>query len=196
MGIHIQEILALGARMLIESYAKEKKAKGENIPSDVAMRALYLKDRRRRNNIAQAKQIAYSYMENQSEGLAEDLEEACRIAGLVMEEVLDDIQKAPHVQTIIREHGGLSKAEMWLAEALIPGIAVSTRELEGLAKNAGISATTLGRVRARLGIETFQRGRGWWWILPAKPSENGNGHHDISRNNDMMDEEDDSGFSM
>ncbi len=102
-------------------------------------------------------------------GLAYQIASATNGAGYVVwqEETVDISISEVEAAGVGKDRSAITEATEWLQSFLSEG-PVKAAEVIRQGKQVGFSESTLNRAKKLVGVETGQRQRAWWWMLPGQ----------------------------
>jgi len=138
---------------------------------DIESRKLLLESRAKKARINVARQLSYDYLDSEDEETYDNLQRACDLAGVDIDEILENAKGKDHVRAYLSEHGDVTDAEMWLLENLEPGKICPVKIIHTLGAAEGFKVHTLKRAKREIGAESVRIGGAWAWRLPKKEEQ-------------------------
>lgn len=170
-GKHPAKIIEIAIQLLIEKYAETKSAPKTKI------RALVLQNRSRQNQFAMLKQLAYTWNDTQDDDDYRILAEACDIAKVDIDVVIEAINDKAKITGVISTSAtGLRAAEMWLEELLDDGKMYAVAEIKDMAEDRKFAWHTVTAAKRKRNIVSVKDGNAWYWLkgsdvdIPASAS--------------------------
>lgn len=161
-GVHVSRVIEDALDQFVRNYASEY---GDKNKPKVFVRNMALEDRQIRTMFAQVKQLAYTFAESPTDDNMDRLRLACDAIGVDVETMLEDVSDKPHVSNVIARNGSLSKAELFLAETIKPGVMYYNQEIISEAEKLGIKAHAIKKAKQNLSIDSEKRGDKWYWFI-------------------------------
>lgn len=178
-GKHPRQLVEMAVELLITTLAAERKEKGLFVPASVRLEALAAEDRTTQLRINQVKTLAYNHVQNPTDETAERLAEACDLAGVSVEAILEQVSANGHIVEIFSEGKTLTSVESFLVEFIKPGKHYSASEVIAAGEARGFKHYLIKEAKRKLGITSKRDKAGWLWSFPAK--EKPSSHEDEER---------------
>lgn len=126
--------------------------------------------RRRARIRSQLVQIAFEHQQNPSEETADLLKSLCELAGVPVEEIVQESEDSTLVPLSQDNGTGVHSAARWLNKVVEIGKEYPAIFIMQLAHEVGFSDATVKSAKQVLGIQSKRKSMGWVWTIP-QPKE-------------------------
>lgn len=173
MGRHPRSVIEIAIEEYIVNWVAKKELQDEFVPNSLRLEAIVLRDRARQVQINQVKQLAYNHLANPTDESAEELADACDIAGISVESVLEQMSNRPSPVHMLGENASIQRAASFLVEIMKPGELYPSNDVLSAGKDAGIKEYLLKEAKRKLMVDSRREGMTWYWIMPKKEDRKG-----------------------
>ena len=173
LGVHPSKLIG---QYINASLQEEVKINGEHLPIDVHIWAVSEEAKRSQRMRSQLISIAYHHTQDPTEESSDMLNTLCIMAGVEMQQILDDAQDSRIVPLL--QDGGTKHAEAmeWLGEVLKREGGLPAKEIFAKGEELGYSQSLLKQAKSSLGVISKRKPDCWVWeweegsvvVKPAK----------------------------
>lgn len=168
VGKHPRKLVEMGVELVIAYYVELFEKEGKPVPVIAKLETMLRQDRARQLRVNQIKIMAYNHVQNPTEDSADRLAEACELAGISIESLMEEINDKPQLIEVYTDGGSLSTAEFFLLSHMKPGELYPAKEIIEGAKKQGIKEYVIKDAKRKQGIESVRMEKEWCWRVPAK----------------------------
>ena len=160
LGIHPSKLIG---QYIITSLQEEVKINGDHLPIEVHVWAANEEVKRETRLRSQLISIAYQHREHPTEESSDILNTLCIMAGVGIQEILDEAEDSRVVP--LMQDGGtlLSEVMEWLGRELKPGYEIPVKTIFAKGEDLGYSQSILKQAKAELGITSKRKEKYWTW---------------------------------
>ena len=161
LGVHPSKLIA---QYINTSLQEEVKINGDHLPVEVHIWAVNEETRRKERMHSMLVGIAYRHTQDPTEESSDMLNTLCIMAGVEMQQVLDDAQDSRIVPLV--QDGGtkLAEAMEWIGEELKLGNEIAAKSIFEQGEKLGYSHSLLKQAKSQLGIISKRKPKGWVWL--------------------------------
>lgn len=167
-GKHPRQIVEMGVELAVAHFVEIAKKNGSAIPDRARLQSLLLEDRNKQLMVNQVKIMAYNHSLNPSEESADRLAEACDLAGVSLDALMDEIESKPELVEAVSKGGSLSSAEVFLIGHMKPGKMYAAREIIELAATRGFKEYVIKEAKRKQNVKSIRLESAWFWTIPVK----------------------------
>lgn len=168
MGKHPRLVIELALERFVVEWTAERELKGKSVPNRVKLEQMSLEESARQTQIALVKKLAYAHVEMPTDESQERLENACTLAGVSVESVLEMVNSKPHIIAYASEGTTLSTAEHFLLELMEPGALYAANDVFDMGNSRGVKDYLIKEAKRKLGIKSSRKANQWYWFIPER----------------------------
>jgi hypothetical protein len=160
LGVHPSKLIG---QYIISKLQEEVEVNGEHLPIDVHIWAVAEESKRNQRMRSQLVSIAYQHTQDPTEESSDMLNTLCIMAGVEIQQILDEAQDSRVVPLI--QDGGTKQAEAmeWLGELLKSGGGQPAKAIFAKGEELGYSQSLLKQAKSALGIISKRKPDCWVW---------------------------------
>lgn len=179
IGKHPSKILEMGLELIIAHYASELEAKGKPVPPALKLEALAARDRKEQLQINQVKTMAYNHLQTPTDESADRLAEACDLAGISIEAIMEQVSANPHVADFVTNGKSLTSVEAFLVDYIKPGKMYQAKDVMAAGEERGFKVYLIKEAKRKLGIVSRNEKGGWVWFFPETEVQKTEGEEEV-----------------